>query len=298
MLNVAIRTITIGFTAALLTVSVPLGAQVREPVVRQPVVRQPVVRPNPLAGRPNPLAVRGGRPLTVSPPRPTRIIGVPTYYYAPYGYPYYYAAPDVYVNVTNVVNTPPSYLVVAPIDERDLVAALYAAAGVTASYDATPTIAASGALPVAAPADVRSMDAIIGAYYDVLSGPRGTPRNWERFNALFAPGGRVTVIAHDSSARKWPGVMTPDDYRSIIVPELERGSFQREIARTTDRYGDMAHVFSTYEARRQGSDSTAYERGIASLQLTYDGTRWWIVSATIESERPGSPIPLRYLRKQ
>jgi len=36
-------------------------------------------------------------------------------------------------------------------------------------------------------------------------------------------------------------------------------------------------------------------RGINSIQLFYDGSRWWIVSIYWQQESPEYPIPEKYL---
>jgi len=146
------------------------------------------------------------------------------------------------------------------------------------------------------PDDVASLDGIIAALYDVISGPAGQQRNWERMRALFAPGARLipTVYRADSvpSLRVWD----PEQYIVTVGPRLESGGFfEREIARRTERYGGVVQVFSTYESRRAAADPTPFARGINSIQAFFDGKRWWIVTIFWEGERPGNSNPARYL---
>jgi hypothetical protein len=51
---------------------------------------------------------------------------------------------------------------------------------------------------------------------------------------------------------------------------------------------------STYSSSTT-PDGEPYDRGINSIQLTWDGERWWIVSWIFDSERPGNPIPPEFL---
>ena len=67
------------------------------------------------------------------------------------------------------------------------------------------------------------------------------------------------------------------------------------IHRVTQRFGNVAHVFSTYESRRTASDPTPFSRGINSIQLMHDGARWWVVTIFWDSERPSNAIPAKYL---
>ena len=150
------------------------------------------------------------------------------------------------------------------------------------------------AVPAAAPADVASIDAIVAALYDVISGPAGQPRNWTRMRSLFIPGGRLMPTGPRQAGAAMR-VLEVNDYIATSGPQLERIGFrEREVARRTEQFGHIAHVFSTYEGRSQ-TDSTVL-RGINSIQLMNDGTRWWVVSVFWEAERPDNPLPAKYLR--
>jgi len=77
----------------------------------------------------------------------------------------------------------------------------------------------------------------------------------------------------------------------------KNGFFEREISRKTDSFGTITHAFSTYESRRAKDDAKPFARGINSIQLVNDGTRWWIVTVFWDSERPNNPLPEKYLTK-
>src|SRR5690348_8749407 len=135
------------------------------------------------------------------------------------------------------------------------------------------------AAPAADPKDVASVDAIIAALYDVISGPAGKARDWDRFRSLFVPGARLIPTGTGPDHRSHLRVITPDEYATQVGPRLETGGFfEHEIARTTDSFGDMTHVFSTYESRRHVDDAQPFARGINSIQLFNDGTRWYVVT--------------------
>ena len=162
---------------------------------------------------------------------------------------------------------------------------------------AAPAQESSAPPPVAArPADVASEDAIITALYDVISGPAGTPRDWDRMRSLFAPGARLIPTGKRQDGSWFMFQWDIEEYISRAGPQLEKnGFFEREIARRSERYGNMVHAFSTYESRHAAADSVPFARGINSIQLRSDGTRWWVVTVLWEGERPDSPIPPRYL---
>ena len=168
---------------------------------------------------------------------------------------------------------------------------------------ATPLVLSMAlvAAPVAGqdadPGDVESIDAVIAALYDVISGPAGEVRNWDRFRSLFIPeGARLIPTGRRQGGVVSPRVMTVEDYVAGAGPGLERsGFFEREIGRTMVEFGSIAHAFSAYDSKRTLEDAEPFARGINSIQLLNDGSRWWIVSVFWDSERPDHPIPARYL---
>jgi len=178
--------------------------------------------------------------------------------------------------------------------------AALAAAGAVQEKKETGQASASAttaAAPDANPKDVESLDAIVAAVYDVISGPPG-PRDWNRFNSLFAPDARLIAVRMPKDGGK-PSlvVMTPKGYEERAGKHfLERGFFEHEIGRKTDSFGAMTHVYTTYESR-ETKDGKAIDRGINSMEFFYDGTRWWCVQIYWDSERAGNPIPEKYLGK-
>ncbi|MCZ6918762.1 MAG: hypothetical protein O7I93_18450 [Gemmatimonadetes bacterium] len=150
----------------------------------------------------------------------------------------------------------------------------------------------------ASPADVESIEAILHAVYDVISGDAGEPRNWDRMRSLFIPGARLIPTGGDSTGARRHTVQTLEQWIASSGAAIERiGFFERELQRVAERYGHIAHVFSTYDSRRTASDAEPFARGINSFQLWNDGTRWWVVTIFWEGESPGNPIPAEYLRQ-
>ena len=151
-------------------------------------------------------------------------------------------------------------------------------------------------VPEADPADVESVDAIMTAVYDVISGPAGEQRDWERFRSLFRPEARLIPIGRPAEdAPVQPFYWSVDHYVNNVGPRLEEsGFFEVEINRVEERYGHLAHIFSTYESRRTAEDEQPFARGINSFQLMHDGSRWWVVNIFWQSESPAFPIPEEY----
>ncbi len=146
----------------------------------------------------------------------------------------------------------------------------------------------SSRVPPAKPTDVNSLDSILLAVYNVISGPAGT-RDWDRFRSLFIPGARLT------SAQK-----NKDD--SIFLEDVEgyvqgagdyfktHGFFENAIVNRVQKFGDIAQVFSSYESRN-APNQKPFARGVNSIQLFNDGTRWWVVSILWDEETPANQLP-------
>jgi len=146
------------------------------------------------------------------------------------------------------------------------------------------------------PADVASVDAIVAAVYDVISGPAGEARDWDRWRTLFLPEARLISTGVNGQGESGYRVMTPEDYVAMAGASLEQnGFFESEIGRTQEQFGPVVHLFSSYDSRRSASDPEPFARGINSFQLLNDGNRWWVVTVYWTSERPDLPIPEKYL---
>lgn len=148
----------------------------------------------------------------------------------------------------------------------------------------------------ARPADVASLDGIVAAYYDVISGPPGQPRQWARDRTLYWPGIRFFSAGAKRDGTPTVHVVSHQEYVDATDADLVKNGFdEHEIHRLTTRIGNIAHVMSTYETRRTPS-GPLLARGVNSLDLYWDGTRWWITAASWDDERPGSPIPPELLK--
>ena len=155
------------------------------------------------------------------------------------------------------------------------------------------------------PADVDTIDHLMASLYDVISGPAGQPRDWDRFRSLFLPDGRMGVIRPDTPAadgkpaRKGDAVLfTPDSYVERDDPYFKaNGFFERGIANRVETFGNLTSVWSTYESRKALSDAQPFARGINTLQIIHAQGRYWIASIMWDDERPGLTLPDKYLKQ-
>jgi hypothetical protein len=164
------------------------------------------------------------------------------------------------------------------------------------AQQASAAAPAASAAVQANPADVTTIDGIIGALYDVISGPAGKVRDWNRMRSLFAPEGGLRAVGQRPDGTIVSRPMTVEDYITRNSPAFEKMAFfEREAARTTEQFGQVAHVFSTYESRHDPKGEP-FQRGINSIQLYNDGHRWWIANLVWRGEDANLKLPERYLK--
>lgn len=187
------------------------------------------------------------------------------------------------------------------------VLAVSLAGGVVAAQQPKPLVGAIAShpeWPKARPDDVKSVDALMAALYDVISGPAGRPRDWDRFRSLFLPDGRLGVIRHaapaaDGKPARTDDVvfLTPQDYVDRDAPYFQtHGFFERGIANRVEEFGNLVSVWSTYESRNAADDPKPFVRGINSLQIVKAEGRYWVASILWDDERSGVTLPEKYLK--
>jgi hypothetical protein len=160
---------------------------------------------------------------------------------------------------------------------------------------ATPAASAPAPANTAKPGDVDSIEHILAATYDVISGPAG-PRDWDRFRSLFYPGARLIPTRRDEKGVTSARPLTPDEY-SVRGQAFfsKEGFFENSVSNKIEHWDNIAHVFSTYESHHAKGDKP-FARGINSFQLMYDGSRWWVVTIYWEQEDAAHPLPEKYLK--
>ena len=143
---------------------------------------------------------------------------------------------------------------------------------------------------------VQTLDSTIKTLYAVISGERGAERDWALFKYLFKPGAKLIPSGKNKEGAYKVRYMTPDDYINGSGKWLvENGFFEKEIHREVDSFGNITHVFSTYESFHSEADTKPFMRGINSIQLLNDGKRWWVINIYWTQETNKKLIPEAYL---
>ena len=148
----------------------------------------------------------------------------------------------------------------------------------------------------ARPEDVRTLDGIMKAYYDVVSGPVGSRPDQARDHTLHHPDARITLIDRQADGTATASIVTLDEfYRRTGAGPRKKAFYESEIHRTSQRIGALVHVWSTYQST-EVPGGPPFSRGINSIQLFWDGARFWITSWVFDDERHGNRVPPEYLR--
>jgi hypothetical protein len=149
---------------------------------------------------------------------------------------------------------------------------------------------AAAAAPAADPADVESIDAIVAALYDVISGPAGE-RDWDRFRSLFAPNATLSPMVPRQDGTLPVRVISPEQYVEWGGAYfVDNAFYEREAGRHLERFGNVANAMSLYESRH-APEEEPFTRGVNTITLLHDGTRWYVLSIAWDEVREGLPAP-------
>jgi len=144
--------------------------------------------------------------------------------------------------------------------------------------------------------DLSSLDNIIAALYDVLSGDKGVARDWDRMRNLFIPEARLIPSRKGEDGSVGYRIMSPDDYIKSSGKWLEENGFHEiEIHRLVEEYGSLVHIWSTYESYHTKADENPFARGINSIQLLNNDGVWQIVQIYWLGESEMLKLPKKYL---
>ncbi|HEY0653097.1 MAG TPA: hypothetical protein VGD65_08210 [Chryseosolibacter sp.] len=146
-------------------------------------------------------------------------------------------------------------------------------------------------------ADVKTVESTIKALYEVISGEKGEARDWERFRNLFTADAKLIPTFINKEGKVAYRAITPAEYETSFTKMIpNRGFFETEISNITEAYGNIVHVFSTYETRDEKAGKVTM-RGINSIQLLKSNDRYYVMNIFWSSETDEAPIPGKYLPK-
>ena len=123
----------------------------------------------------------------------------------------------------------------------------------------------------------EQLDALMRAFYEVISFEDGGAPDWARMASLFSAHARITRLTPEGVDH-----MDLQSFRNMAEELIEVGAYtsfyEREVARRADRYGDVLHLASAYETKISPKAVDHLERGVNSLQLIREDGGWKILS--------------------
>jgi hypothetical protein len=141
--------------------------------------------------------------------------------------------------------------------------------------------------------DAETIDALIKATYEVVSGEKGEKRQWERDRFLHHP---QAIYSFPDPEKNLQIVMSVNDFHAETDSmTLQTAFFETEINREVRVFGNVAQVWSTYETRLE-KNGPVKRRGINSIQLFYNENRWYILSWAFDRETDRNKIPKSFDR--
>ena len=147
----------------------------------------------------------------------------------------------------------------------------------------------------ATPADVASPEAIVDALYRKISGPAGAERDWDRLRSLFDPRVRFLIGRWMADPARPREVVFEWDLETFLAEGrqhwLEHGFWESQLGARVESFGNVAHVFSSYESRIGSPESAPVGRGVNSIQLIRHAGRWWIVGIAWDVETSDIALP-------
>ncbi len=143
---------------------------------------------------------------------------------------------------------------------------------------------------------LTTLDSTIKSLYQVISGAKGEERDWDFLRYMFHPKAELIASGKRKDGSYGSKHVTVEEYiKTSGKWMLENGFFEKELHRVTEQFGQIAHVFTTYECFNSKTDKEPFMRGINSVQLMYNGKRWVIMSLYFTQETKDNPIPKKYL---
>lgn len=145
--------------------------------------------------------------------------------------------------------------------------------------------------------EYSDIDTLIAASYQLISGAAGEEPDWQAVAELYYPGALFIRASAATAETPPPATMSAETFIENSGDYLRTNAFyEREVARRTERFGNIAHVSSTYESSENADGSRPFARGVNSMQLFCDGRRWWIVSVLWDCEREGNRMHEDHLK--
>ncbi len=140
-------------------------------------------------------------------------------------------------------------------------------------------------------AEFATIDQLMTALYSSISGPPGG-QDFDLSARLQHPDVRLVRTRLDEAGRPVAYSFSGEEYEANAKALLAGTPFYEvETARRVVRFGNIAQVFSAYEARIAPQGGELIKRGMNCAHLYNDGRRWWLMHLIWDDERDGVEVP-------
>lgn len=141
--------------------------------------------------------------------------------------------------------------------------------------------------------DVSTINGLMKAFYEVVSGEAGEKRQWERDLSIHNPKAVYSYMSNVNGELQQVTLSLEEFHKETDNMVLETAFYETEINREVKIYGNIANVWSTYETRLEKNGIVA-RRGINSVQLFYSKNKWEIISLIFDRETANNRIPITF----
>jgi hypothetical protein len=141
--------------------------------------------------------------------------------------------------------------------------------------------------------DVKSIDAIINAYYEVASGSSSDAWQFERDTYIHSKNAHILFLDENGKAE----LVTLESLQIELRLSERKDFYEKELKRKVSQFGNIVQVWSAYEVRYE-PETTTNNRGLASIQLHYEKGRWWIDGWTNQMESDKKSLVKAFLTKE
>lgn len=125
--------------------------------------------------------------------------------------------------------------------------------------------------------DEPAIGQLLQQLYEVISFEEDGEPDWPGLERVFSRHARITRITPEGT-----DYLDRESFLAMTRNLLDIGAytsfFELEIARVVERFGDMAHVWSVYETRRNRQAREPLGRGVNSIQLVREGEAWRVIA--------------------
>ncbi|QOY38340.1 hypothetical protein AWH56_012875 [Anaerobacillus isosaccharinicus] len=129
--------------------------------------------------------------------------------------------------------------------------------------------------------DKKRIHETIEQFYNIISGNKEEVRDWDKFRSLFLSDNSSLAPIKSNSEKKSFNV---NSFISRQENFLRKNNFyEYGLSYKIEIFGEIAHVYSQYEAKKNKEDIELIKQGVTLVQMVKDNQAWKIHSMIWQS---------------